>query len=266
MLSIGEFSRICGVSTKTLRYYDETGLLRPNAINPENGYRYYAIEQLKTMLFIDRLKAYQFSLEEIRALMEGDPTGERLGAAIAKKHAALAQQMEESRHTLQKMQQDIETIERGIPIMAYLDQIEVQLVETNPVNLLSIRKVITPEEYTPIITSLMERIGREGLTPLGAPMTLYHSTEYNPTANDTEIGIPVKEAVTGTRTLPGQLCAKSALHGPYPELRGVYARLQSWVEENGYTVCDAAYEVYVSDPATVKPEELITEVYVPVKK
>ena len=40
MLSIGEFSKICQVSAKTLRYYDEIGLLRPEEINPENGYRY----------------------------------------------------------------------------------------------------------------------------------------------------------------------------------------------------------------------------------
>ena len=43
MLSIGEFSKICQVSAKTLRYYDEIGLLRPEEINPENGYRYYRV-------------------------------------------------------------------------------------------------------------------------------------------------------------------------------------------------------------------------------
>ena len=63
MLSIGEFSNICQVSKKTLRYYDEIGLLKPSEINPENGYRYYAIEQLEQMLFINRLKSYSFSLQ-----------------------------------------------------------------------------------------------------------------------------------------------------------------------------------------------------------
>ena len=59
MLSIGEFSNICQVSTKTLRYYAEIGLILPDEINPENGYRYYSIEQLKRMLFINRLKSYK---------------------------------------------------------------------------------------------------------------------------------------------------------------------------------------------------------------
>ena len=47
MLTIGEFSNICKVSTKTLRYYAEIGLIEPSEVNPENGYRYYAIEQLE---------------------------------------------------------------------------------------------------------------------------------------------------------------------------------------------------------------------------
>ena len=42
MLSIGEFSKICQVSTKTLRYYAEIGLILPDEINLENGYRYYS--------------------------------------------------------------------------------------------------------------------------------------------------------------------------------------------------------------------------------
>ena len=56
MLSIGEFSRICEVTPKTLRYYEEIGLLYPEEISLENGYRYYSIKQLEKMLLINRLK------------------------------------------------------------------------------------------------------------------------------------------------------------------------------------------------------------------
>lgn len=44
--SIGEVSRIRGVGIKSLRYYDRVGVLKPAYVNPETGYRYYAIEQL----------------------------------------------------------------------------------------------------------------------------------------------------------------------------------------------------------------------------
>ena len=72
MLSIGEFSNICKVSTKTLRYYAEIGLLEPSEVNPENGYRYYSIDQLEKMLFISRLKSYSFSLEEVKDILRDD--------------------------------------------------------------------------------------------------------------------------------------------------------------------------------------------------
>ncbi len=50
MLTIGEFSSICRVSTKTLRYYAEIGLILPEEINPENGYRYYSNELPRSKL------------------------------------------------------------------------------------------------------------------------------------------------------------------------------------------------------------------------
>ena len=55
MLPIGEFSKICNVTTKTLRYYDEIGLLKPSIVNGHNGYRYYDVQQLKTILLITKL-------------------------------------------------------------------------------------------------------------------------------------------------------------------------------------------------------------------
>lgn len=45
-LSIGEVSKIKGVSVKSLRYYGELGILPPVYINKETGYRYYSMEQL----------------------------------------------------------------------------------------------------------------------------------------------------------------------------------------------------------------------------
>ena len=58
MLSIGAFSKISNVTTKTLRYYDEIGLIKPVYVNDENGYRYYSTSQLETVLLIGKLKWY----------------------------------------------------------------------------------------------------------------------------------------------------------------------------------------------------------------
>ena len=60
------------MSAKTLRYYAEIGLIHPEEIDPENGYRYYSISQLETMLFINRLKSYRFSLDEIKSILHSE--------------------------------------------------------------------------------------------------------------------------------------------------------------------------------------------------
>ena len=86
MLSIGEFSNICHVSAKTLRYYAEIGLILPEETNPENGYRYYSIDQLETMLFINRLKSYSFSLDEIKTILNSEgPQEEKLCLELIRK-------------------------------------------------------------------------------------------------------------------------------------------------------------------------------------
>lgn len=273
MLSIGEFSKICKVSTKTLRYYDEIGLITPDEINPENGYRYYSISQLKKMLFINRLKSYHFSLEEIKAIleMEMDQSEERLYSALNRKKREIQNKLSAFEKTLNQMNNDILNLEKGISIMSRIDYLEVQLVETQPMNFLYIRQMLNSDDYEEgygkYFNRLYEKIASEQLTLLGTPMTIYHSQEYNPAGNDTEFAIPIMEVIKGTRDFPGCLCAKSVLEGSYSELTSVYAKLREWAENEGYELVKSPYEVYVNDPyQTNDPEDFITEVYFPVKK
>ncbi|REK76781.1 MerR family transcriptional regulator [Paenibacillus paeoniae] len=273
MLSIGEFSKICGVSTKTLRYYAEVGLIHPEEINPESGYRYYSIRQLKKMLFINRLKSYHFSLDEIRSLLEWeeDQADERVGRALQRKIGELQQKMDAYAYTMEQMKRDAVQLENGIPMMAYLEHIEVQLVETPPMNLLYTRQLLRVEDYAggygPYFSRLYEQVAKKGLTLLGTPITIYHSPEFNPAGNDTEFAIPVMEIVTGTRDFPGGLCAKSVLRGPYSEMTSVHARLREWIENEGFELSKAPYEVYVTNPAeSAVPADIVTEVYFPVRK
>lgn len=66
LYKIGDFSDKCGVSVKTLRYYDEIGLFKPIEIDLFTGYRYYSDEQLDDLNLILKLKEASFSLEEIK--------------------------------------------------------------------------------------------------------------------------------------------------------------------------------------------------------
>jgi len=148
MLSIGEFSSICKVSTKTLRYYAEIGLLEPGEVNPENGYRYYSVEQLETMLFINRLKAYSFYLDEIKDILQSEEAGDdNLYLAFIQKKKEIEKKMHNFHHILTQLEDDIAMIQEGKSIMSYMGDIGVQLVDVPQMHLLSIRKNVRADDY-----------------------------------------------------------------------------------------------------------------------
>ena len=265
MLPIGEFSKICNVTTKTLRFYDEIGLIKPAIVNEYNGYRYYDVGQLKTMLFINKLKRYCFSLEEIEEVLT-DPGEEKLSRLIRQKQRNFQEKLENCKYILHQINEDISNLERGIDIMAYLNNIAVELVETQPKNILFSRQKMSIDEYCKYYGKLFETIAKEHLTCIGAPIAIYHDEEFNPASNDTEVAIPVAEEVNGTRELAGGLCAKGVHKGPYSDLPSTCTKIVQWIDKEGYKIVAPPYEIYVTDPEKTTPEEYVTEIYFPVKK
>ena len=272
MLSIGEFSKICQVSTKTLRYYAEIGLILPNEINYENGYRYYSIEQLETMLFIKRLKSYNFSLEQIKVILQSEEfKDEKLYLSLIEKRKEIDKQVNELNMILEQLNNDILNLKQGKSIMSYMENFDVKLVEIPNMNILYIRKMVQqhefPLEYANCFGELLKHIEDNKLTMTSPPMVLFHSDEYSPFGLDTEFAIPIKECVKGTRDFNPGLCLKTVLKGSYSDLSSVYAKQLEYAEKEGYIAKDALFEVYVNDPTQVESENnLITEIYYPVKK
>lgn len=271
MLSIGEFSYICKVSTKTLRYYAEIGLILPEKINTENGYRYYSIDQLKTMLLINRLKTYHFSLEEIKEMIHNDEQDEKLYLSLNRKKEDIKKQMDEYENTLKQLNEDLSILKQGNSILSYLDNIDIQLVDVGKMNIVSIRKTLhkfeLPEQYKLCFQQILKQINMEQLTIAAAPMVLFHSSEFSAEGMDTEFAIPVIQCSKCTNEFHPGLCLKTTHYGSYKKLTSVYAKQREWVEKEGYVSSNAVYEVYINDPTQVSSEdELISEVYYPVKK
>ena len=68
MYSIGKFSKMTGVSTKTLIWYHSVGLLKPCKVDEESGYRFYDDESLKQLANIHFWQSMDFSVKEIANL------------------------------------------------------------------------------------------------------------------------------------------------------------------------------------------------------
>lgn len=66
LFTIGEISRLFNVNIRTLRYYDNIGLLKPEYVNPQSGYRYYSVNQFELLNTIKYLRALDVSIEDIK--------------------------------------------------------------------------------------------------------------------------------------------------------------------------------------------------------
>src|SRR5262249_6304707 len=69
--TIGDFSKITGLTVKTLRFYHEEGVLTPARVDAETGYRYYDTRQRDKARIITMLRGLDFSLDEVRAILGG---------------------------------------------------------------------------------------------------------------------------------------------------------------------------------------------------
>jgi len=75
-LSIQEFSKIAGIESSTLRYWDEIGIFSPITRDPENNYRHYSTAQLLALNFVTTLSSLDIPLKTIAELRDDrDPEG-----------------------------------------------------------------------------------------------------------------------------------------------------------------------------------------------
>lgn len=86
-MNIGDVARRSGLPTKTIRYYEEIGLIRP--LRGENGYRAFRESDLHKLAFLGRARALGFSIEDCRTLLGLYEDGTRESAqvkAVAEEH------------------------------------------------------------------------------------------------------------------------------------------------------------------------------------
>lgn len=109
MLKIGDFSRLGQVSVRTLRYYDEIGLLRPDRTDRSTGYRYYSPGQLSRLNRILILRDLGFSLGQIGRRLEEELPAASLRAMLAEKRSEAERRL---RERMARLEARIRQIER----------------------------------------------------------------------------------------------------------------------------------------------------------
>lgn len=261
MLTIGEFSRLSHVTPRMLRHYDALGLLRPETVGA-NGYRYYRQEQLSTLVRIQSLSGYGFTLHEIGPLLALEDGA--LLEHLRRRRLALREELAAKQALLRQLELDILRLE-GVETMEHT--YHVILLEDPEQKVFSIRKTIGVDQYHALFAELRQEAAARGLTQAGPIQMLYHDPAFRYESSDVEAQMVVAQDGPGVSVKPRYLCAAVQHKGSYRNLHLAYEALCAWLAEHvEYRPCAAAMDRYLNDPHDTAEEALETGVLFPVER
>lgn len=267
-LKIGEFSRLMQTTVKTLRHYEQIGLLLPDEVDEVTGYRYYRMEQMQRLNAIKDLKSLGFSLDEIKDIYDDDTHTPSLEILEAK--------IDDCRRQLRELEQ------RRLRLAVLADSRK-QLLIMEKFSIQSLPEIIVAshrevvENYDAIgvmcvnvIGPEMQRLGCK-CPPPGYCFTIEHDKEYKPKDIDIEYCEQVEEAgedsaiITFKRlpAVPTALCMKHV--GPYDRFYQSYVELFKYAEEQGYQIAGAPRTCYIDGCWNQEdPEKWLSLIQLPV--
>ncbi|MRS06032.1 MerR family transcriptional regulator [bacterium] len=271
MFKIGSFSKMNKVTVKTLRYYDELGLLSPSYVDEATGYRYYLASQMPRLHRILALKQYGFSLAEIIVAMEQDFSTAKMIEYLEDKQKDITRTLESERRKLVQVENYLRVLRREAVIMNY----DVVLKELPSVIVASMRLIIPSyETFNSIFPEMAEIMVKDNVrcTNPGYCFTVYHDGEYKEKDIDVEICEAVVTAGRGSekvryKELEGVPTAACIIHkGPYHTIGISYSAVNQWIDENGFEIIGQPRESYLDGIWNKEnPEDWITEIQVPVR-
>jgi DNA-binding transcriptional MerR regulator len=252
MLRIGDFSQMGQVSVRTLRLYDELGLLKPAHIDKFTDYRYYSIEQLPRLNRILALKDLGFSLEQIARLINEPISAEQLQGMLTLKQNEIEREVQDAQSRLTRVAARLRQIERE----GQHPQYDVVLKKVAPQTIASLRRTVpTMDEMATLrcamYTDLYRRLDERDVTPLDPEFALYHNLEYTELDIDMEAAVTVPERAETdgpllVRALPAVETMASVVHqGRFMDVCDAIVALYTWVGSNGQAAAGPYREIHL---------------------
>lgn len=99
----GEIAKLCGVSVRTVQYYDTRGILVPNELS-EGGRRLYSEEDLKRMKIICFLRELDLPINSIGELLSEEHPEDVIGILLGEQEKALSEEISKKRAKLDKLE------------------------------------------------------------------------------------------------------------------------------------------------------------------
>lgn len=276
MTRIGDFSKLSRVSVKTLRFYDEMGLLKPVHVDHFTGYRYYEFDQLLRLNRILVLKDLGLSLEEIGQLLADNLSLEQMRGMLKLRQAQIRQKVQEEAERLERVEARLRQIEQEDVMSEY----DVIIKQVDPIRVASIRDVVlNPPAQGSLWKELAKYLAAQRVRPADAPcLTLYYDEEYKERDWDIEVCMPIDAELPESqrvkvRTLPAvEMMACTIHYGPFVTINEAYRAIGQWIDANAYRIYGPPREVYLqtveapSGGSSQTDPNTVTEIQFPVRK
>lgn len=274
MFRIGQLASIYKISGKTLRYYDELGLLRPKYVDETTGYRYYTPEQIPVLNEIFLLKEMGLSLREITYLLqeEVDKDHTLLKGVLELKQLEMDRQireLEEKKQTIELLKKKLEQ-NRETQLSAF----QVGIKSTPRMQVASLKASIsTYSTQEKLWAELLDYLNKCKVKTGNERYTVYYDSIYK----DDEIHVEILKRVLGPFEETERVKCKVQeadtevaflLHtGEHESVMNAYEAILTWIEENNYEIIgNIREEFHMDDYMTDNPKEFVTEIQIPVRK
>ncbi len=278
LISIGELSKICNVSHKTLRYYDELNLLKPAMINPQNGYRFYTKWHITRVMVIKQLQDIGISLNEINKFLEQDTDTDIIGTLehiLTRQEAQISNQIKELSKKIDKVKV-IQSQCRSIQNTLNYNPDSKVIIKHYPQRAFIYKEYIgkcTPDTFREYFKSILDDITKLKIdlsNICSLPMAVY---EYSQIQDFSNIKIGYETQANSvftsftTTTLPCGTYASYIHKGTYSSLRtGLYKEIYSAIINLGFKVLSPSIEIYyISETIATREEDFLTEIQIPIK-
>jgi effector-binding domain-containing protein len=271
-IPITRFSIITRITPKALRYYDQRGLLVPAAKDTLTGYRYYTADQLGKGVVVKTLCSLGISLEEIADYLDAEAKGDRDALQALREKYLCHTRDEISR--LQRIEALLEKSDKELLKMALSEPI---IKDVPAMRVASMRdKGSYGETIGRLIGKLCEMLARpvnqKNLVKVSGPcMAIYYDEEYKENEADIEVAIPITgrievEEGMEIKNLPPIRVLAVVHKGSYDTLILTYREIWEYMAIKGMELAGPGRELYLNDPCKTAPEDLLTEIQLPIKE
>jgi DNA-binding transcriptional MerR regulator len=267
MLKIGEFAVLADMSIKTLRYYDDIGLLKPVVVDADTGYRYYDFAQLARAYRLSAFKNMGFALNEIAELLDGKMTAGPTRRFLKTKRTDLSEQLRIMQEQIAYLDNKIYEVEMDGRMAAY----EVQVKRLEPMKVLIARGVAPlKQDIGATIAELRQHVAQYNVFPTAPAMAIFpayiHPLENIPieVAQPTDSTVRLRGDEVEEVILPPTTVA-AVIHTGSGDMAPGWVALNEWIQRNGYRVAGAFREIFLHE-VTENTDKLAFELQFPIEK